>query len=68
MHWLQPQILHAAHRATDEQIDAHAELFVKRLEHFPEWCESLAEPAVGDEEAVELDERPAMFSTLGGAE
>ena len=42
------------------------DLFVKRLAHFPAWCEGLAEPAVGDEEAVELDERPALFSTLGG--
>jgi glutathione-regulated potassium-efflux system ancillary protein KefF len=68
MNWLQPQILHAAHRATDEEIRAHAELFVKRLEHFPEWCETVVEPGVGDEEAVGLDERPAMFSTLGAAE
>jgi len=67
MNWLPPQILHAAHRATDAEIKAHAELFVKRLEHYPEWCHDLAEPAVGDEENVALDERPAMFSTLEGA-
>lgn len=66
MNWLQPQILHAAHRATDEEIRAHAELFVKRLEHFPEWCETAVERSVGDEEAVDFDERPALFSTLGG--
>ncbi len=66
MHYLPPQILHAAHRATDEEITAHAELFVKRLAHYPEWCHHLAAPEVGDEEAVALDERPPMFSTLGG--
>jgi len=67
MNWLPPQILHAAHRATDAEIQAHAELFVKRLEHYPEWCHDLAEPAVGDEDEVALDERPAMFSTLEAA-
>lgn len=67
MNWLPPQILHAAHRATDAEIKAHAELFVKRLAHYPEWCHDLAEPAVGDEEAVALDERPALFSTLEGS-
>ena len=70
MNYLPPQILHGAHRASDADIAAHAELFVKRLLHYPQWCEHLAEPAVGDEEAVALDERPPMFSTLdaGGAE
>ena len=66
MNWLQPQILHAAHRASDAEIQAHAELFVKRLEHFPDWCEDVVERGVGDEEAVELDERPPLFSTLDG--
>lgn len=65
MNWLKPQILHAAHRASDEQIRAHAELFVRRLEQFPDWCEAVIEPGVGDEEAVGFDERPALFSTLG---
>ncbi|CAM3950666.1 NAD(P)H-dependent oxidoreductase [Roseateles saccharophilus] len=66
MHYLPPQILHGAHRATDAGIAAHAELFVKRLQHYPDWCQSLAAPEVGDEEAVELDERPPMFSALDG--
>ena len=67
MSWLPPQILHAAHRATEAQIRAHAELFVQRLERFPDWCEAVAEPPVGDEDAVALDERPALFSALGAA-
>lgn len=62
MHYLPPQILHAAHRATDADVQAHAELFVKRLLHYPDWCQSLAAPEVGDEEAVALDERPPMFT------
>ncbi|MCE4538479.1 NAD(P)H-dependent oxidoreductase [Pelomonas sp. P7] len=64
MHYLPPQILHAAHRASDADIDAHAQLFAKRLLHYPDWCQSLAAPEVGDEEAVALDERPPMFSPL----
>ena len=61
-----PQILHGAHRVSAADITAHAELFVKRLQHYPEWCQHLAEPPVGDEDDVALDERPAMFSTLEG--
>lgn len=67
MNYLPPQILHGAHRATDAEINAHAALFVKRLTDYPEWCEHLAEPPVGDEDDVELDERPPLFSTLGSA-
>jgi glutathione-regulated potassium-efflux system ancillary protein KefF len=66
MTWLPPQVLYGAHRATDAQIQAHADLFVQRLQHFPDWCESIADRGVGDEEAVALDERPALFTTLDG--
>ncbi|MBL8275665.1 MAG: NAD(P)H-dependent oxidoreductase [Pelomonas sp.] len=64
MTWLPPQVLYGAHRATDADVQAHADLFVQRLQHFPEWCESLADRGVGDEDAVALDERPALFTTL----
>ena len=64
MHYLPPQILHGAHRVTDAEVQAHAELFVHRLAHYPDWCERLAAPVVGDEEAVALDERPPLFSAL----
>ncbi|RZJ07893.1 MAG: NAD(P)H dehydrogenase [Rubrivivax sp.] len=67
MNWLPPQILHAAHRATDADITAHAELFVERLTHYPDWCSHVAEKPVGDEDDVALDERPPMFSTLVSA-
>lgn len=66
MHWLPPQILHGAHRASDADIAAHARLFAQRLQHYPGWCDALAEPPVGDEDEVALDERPALFSPLGG--
>lgn len=69
MHYLPPQILFGAHRASDAELDAHAKLFVNRLLHYPDWCQSLAAPEVGDEEAVAMDERPAMFTEFeaGGA-
>jgi len=66
MTWLPPQVLYSAHRATEAQIQAHADLFVQRLIHFPEWCDRLADRGVGDEEAVALDERPALFTALDG--
>jgi glutathione-regulated potassium-efflux system ancillary protein KefF len=66
MTWLPPQVLHAAHRATPAQVQAHADLFVQRLLRFPEWCERVADPGAGDEEAVALDERPPLFSPLDG--
>lgn len=66
MTWLPPQVLHAAHRATPAQVQAHADLFVQRLQRFPEWCERVADPGAGDEEAVALDERPPLFSSLDG--
>lgn len=66
MNWLPPQILHAAHRAAPDQVQAHADLFVQRLTHFPDWCERVAEHPVGDEALVALDERPALFTALGG--
>ncbi|MFG6465631.1 NAD(P)H-dependent oxidoreductase [Roseateles sp. BYS87W] len=68
MTWLPPQILHAAHRASAAEVQAHAALFVQRLTHFPDWCERLGEPPVGDEDAVALDERPALFTALGGGQ
>ncbi len=66
MNWLPPQILHAAHRVTPAEAQAHADLFVKRLSHYPAWCHDLAEPGAGDEASVALDERPALFSSLEG--
>lgn len=63
MNFLAPQILHAAHRATDADFAAHAELFLQRLADHPAASQGLA-PAASDRAAVALDERPAMFSSL----
>lgn len=68
LHYRAPQILHAAHRASDAELQAHAELFLARLAHYPGWCELPDEPTPGEDEAVALDERPPMFSTLTGDE
>jgi glutathione-regulated potassium-efflux system ancillary protein KefF len=35
MRWLPPQILQAAHRATQAQVAAHAGSFVEQLAHYP---------------------------------
>lgn len=67
MSWLAPQVLHGAHRATEAEIAAHARLFTQRLAHYPDWCADLAQPAAQDEEAVALDERPPLFTTLEGS-
>lgn len=66
MNYLPPLILHGAHRATDAQVSAHAALFVDRLACYPAWCQAVAEPAAAVDEAVSLDERPPLFSPLGG--
>jgi glutathione-regulated potassium-efflux system ancillary protein KefF len=48
MRFLPPLLLHGAHRATDEQIDAHAQLYAQRLRSYPDWPE-----------LADLDECPA---------
>jgi glutathione-regulated potassium-efflux system ancillary protein KefF len=64
MRYLAPLVLHAAHRASDAEIAAHAALFVRRLADYPAWSRTQTAPAVGDEQAVPLDERPPLFSPL----
>jgi len=69
LRWLPPQVLHAAHRASDAEVQAHAELFLERLAHYPDWCPDWCEPpasSAGDEAALALDERPPLFSPLDG--
>ena len=39
MRWLPPLVLHGAHTASAEQLQAHAELFVQRLRTWPHWPE-----------------------------
>ncbi len=39
MRWLAPLLLHGAHRADDDEIGAHADLFADRLKTWPHWPE-----------------------------
>jgi glutathione-regulated potassium-efflux system ancillary protein KefF len=58
MRWLPPLVLHGAHRAGDEQIQAQAALFTERLLSWPRWSEiDPMEPAPACD--VPADARPA---------
>jgi glutathione-regulated potassium-efflux system ancillary protein KefF len=39
MRFLPPMLLHGAHRADESELDAHAEIFRKRLLTYPDWPE-----------------------------
>ncbi len=39
MRFLPPLMLHGAHRATEDQIAAHAEVYAQRLASYPQWPE-----------------------------
>ena len=39
MRFLPPLVLHSAHRASREEVDAHALVFANRLATYPEWPE-----------------------------
>jgi glutathione-regulated potassium-efflux system ancillary protein KefF len=61
MRWLPPLVMHAAHRTDAAVLNAHAELFVARLDSWPAWPEiSGLEP----EEACDVpaDARPAVVA------
>jgi glutathione-regulated potassium-efflux system ancillary protein KefF len=53
MRWLPPLVLHGAHRASDAALDAHADLFVRRLQAWPDW------PEIADLEPAALCDVPA---------
>jgi glutathione-regulated potassium-efflux system ancillary protein KefF len=57
MRWLPPMMLHGAHRASDAEIEAQAQVFAERLTRYPDWPE-LAELEPQVECAVLADERP----------
>lgn len=67
MHYLPPRVLHAAHRIGPAELQAHAAAWLAQLSDYPDWCEAQATRVVGDEEQVPLDERPALFTAIGGA-
>jgi glutathione-regulated potassium-efflux system ancillary protein KefF len=39
MRFLPPLVLHGAHRASEAELQAHAEVFVQRLASYPDWPE-----------------------------
>lgn len=58
MRFLPPLVLHGAHRASDDEIAAHAALFAERLASYPDWPE-LDEMAVCEQPPVPHSARPA---------
>jgi glutathione-regulated potassium-efflux system ancillary protein KefF len=57
MRFLPPLVLHSAHRASDEAIDAHARVMVERMASYPDWPE-MAEMAACEVREVPASERP----------
>ena len=57
MRWLPPLVLHGAHRISDEELAAHAALFVQRLAQWPAWPE-IADMDPAPACAVPADARP----------
>ncbi len=53
MRFLPPLLLHGAHRASEEQIADHAQLYAQRLRSYPDWPE-----------LADLDECPACAVPL----
>jgi glutathione-regulated potassium-efflux system ancillary protein KefF len=39
MRFLPPLVLHGAHRASDDDVEAHAQVFAERLRSYPDWPE-----------------------------
>jgi len=65
LRFLPPLLLHSAHRIADEALIQHARGFVQQLLSYPSWCASAPRAEVPE---VPLDARPALFSTIAGAE
>jgi glutathione-regulated potassium-efflux system ancillary protein KefF len=57
MRWLPPLVLHGAHRVTDAEVLAHADVFIQRLLQWPDWPE-IAEMEPAPECLVPADARP----------
>jgi glutathione-regulated potassium-efflux system ancillary protein KefF len=58
MRFLPPLVLHAAHRASETELDTHAGVFAERLRTWPNWPE-MAELATCDVIDVAAQDRPA---------
>lgn len=57
MRWLPPLVLHGAHRASEADVNEHAQVFVDRLLQYPAWPE-IDEMEPAPECAVPADARP----------
>ena len=62
MRFLPPLLLHSAHRASEEEVAAHAAVFADRLASYPEWPE-MAELAPCVMPEVAAIDRPAPEET-----
>jgi glutathione-regulated potassium-efflux system ancillary protein KefF len=58
MRFLPPLVLHGAHRASEVQLDDHAQIWIDRLASYPDWPEIAEIPACEVRE-VAASERPA---------
>ena len=63
MRFLPPLVLHAAHRVSEDELEAHALVFAQRLLDYPDWAR---EVPIEEEPDVPVDERPPLFSSLRG--
>jgi glutathione-regulated potassium-efflux system ancillary protein KefF len=58
MRFLPPLLLHGAHRVSDDELNAHVQVFSQRLHSYPDWPE-MAEIAACDVIEVGSRDRPA---------
>ncbi len=61
MRFLPPLVLHGAHRASQADIQAHAQMFAARLASYPDW------PEIEDIPACEVRDVPAADRPSDGA-
>ncbi len=73
MRFLEPLLLHGAHRATRAEVDAHAQVYVERLTAYPDWpeldmlpeCVACEVPAIA--RPADASELPAADAVETGA-
>jgi glutathione-regulated potassium-efflux system ancillary protein KefF len=58
LRFLPPLLLHGAHRASDDEVAAHVEVFADRLQRWPDWPE-MAELGACEVIEVAAQDRPA---------
>jgi len=61
MNFLPPLLLHGAHQASEQAVQAHAQTFVDKLRRYPAWCEA-GDHGMHARPEVALDARPAPHS------